>query len=242
VRVHELAQPGYQIGHDLERQRRGHMAADVLLPFVDHEIGLVHELVRAHRRRKITAFARRAVATDERLEHVTEERPAASFGGEDVGTSARQPCLECAAGDGVSQPGAHTGEHPRMVEQDEVERNAARRRDFKRGIEVGEEVHIEAGRQIPLVVDDAGPAIAEHEPSHDVQPQARHLVEIPFDGDPARRHAQMRPPHVGAEVEPVEDCLAVRGPWVVAPMREMRRHFDWIASRYFRASVDSEPW
>ncbi len=61
--------------------------------------------------------------------------------------SARQPCLEGTAGDRVGQPGVHAAEHPRMVEEHEIEGDTARRRDFQRGVEVGKEVRIEAGRR-----------------------------------------------------------------------------------------------
>ena len=122
-----------------------------------------------------------------------------------VRAAARQPRLERAAGDGIGHRGADAAEHPRMIEQHEIERDAVRGGDLERGVEILEEVGIEAGRQIAIVVDDAGAAVAEHEPADDAEAEAGHVGEVALDRGAPRGDAEMRPPHVGAEVEPVED-------------------------------------
>jgi hypothetical protein len=114
---------------------------------------------------------------------------------------------------------AHAGEHPAVIQQDEGDGDARIARDLERRVQVGKEMRIEPRGQSAVVVGDARPSIAEHEPARHGESQRRHLREITPDRIPACRDAQVRSPHVGAEVEPVEHGLAIGRPRVIASVQ-----------------------
>ena len=129
-----------------------------------------------------------------------------------------------------------------MIEQHQIETDVVRGGNLEAGVEILEEVGIEARRQVAIVVHDAGAAVAEDEPADHPQTQARHLGEVALDRGAACGDAEVRAPHVGAEVEAVEAAPAVGGPRVVAPVREgARGHFACIDCRYFWTSAPSGP-
>ena len=88
------------------------------------------------------------------------------------------------------------------------------------GVEIDEEVRVESGGKAALVEDDAGPAVAEDEPADHREPERRHVAEVTRHRRAAGRHTQVRPPDIGAEIEPVVDDAAVSGPGVVAAVVE----------------------
>ena len=132
----------------------------------------------------------------------------------------RQPRLEHDPGRGIGNRVTHAGKHPAMIEQDEVDPDARVARNLQPGVKVGKEMRIESGRETAIVIDNAGAAVAEEEPARHGESQRRHLLEVARHRVSARRNAKMRTPHVRTEIQPVEDCLAVGGPRVIASMQE----------------------
>ena len=113
-------------------------------------------------------------------------------------------------------------EEPMVIEQHDVKAHVRVPRDFERGIHIDEEAVIEPRGEPAIVVDDAGAAVAEDEPARDGEAEARDLVEVARNRLAPRRDAEMRPPDVPAEVEPVEHRLAVRGPRVIDAVDEIK--------------------
>jgi hypothetical protein len=80
---------------------------------------------------------------------------------------------------------------------------------------------VEPGRQTPIVVDDTRAAVAEDEPPRDDEAQSRHVAEIARDRFAACRHAEVGTPDIDAEVQAVENGLAVSGPGIVHTVNEL---------------------
>src|ERR1051325_18109 len=115
-------------------------------------------------------------------------------------------------------------EQPVMIQENEVDADLCLARNFERSVDVREEPIVKTSRQSAIVVGDARPSIAEHEPSRDGEAETRDVVEIARNGVATRGHAQVRSPDVGAEVETVEDRAAIRGPGVVDTVHERQMY------------------
>jgi hypothetical protein len=107
-----------------------------------------------------------------------------------------------------------------MIEQHEVDADAVVARNFERRIHIAEELRVDAEGQVPVVVDDSRPAVAEQEPTDDDEAEARDGCEVASDRFAPGDDAEMRSPDARAEIEPVEDRAAVSRPRIVDPVNE----------------------
>jgi hypothetical protein len=173
-----------------------------------------------------SARAAVAIATNQWCDDVLEQgvvsflrrqNPRAPFG---------QPGFEQIAGDRIRQRVADPAEQPVVIEQHQVDADVGIARDLEPGIQVRKELLVESGRKAPVVVRDSRAAVAEHKPARDDEAETGHVIEVARDRVAPCRDAEVRSPHVGTEVQPVEDRLPVGGPGIVHAVNK------WFAGRH----------
>ena len=152
----------------------------------------------------------------QRLKHPAEQRRPPGARMEDICPAPRQPYVHQRTGRRIGDRVAQSLEHPVVIEENQGETHVHAPCDFTGRVEIGKEMRIDAGRQAPVVVHDAGAAVGEDEPAHDAEAHRRHRGKVLFDRGAARRDAEVRAPDIRAEVQPVVDRRAVGRPRVVA--------------------------
>ena len=93
-RVDERAEARNELRYDRKRQRPRHVPAAVGVPLVDHEVGLVHELVGGNARAEIGAGTGHAVPPHDGCKHAVEQAIAPLGRVEHAGASIRQRDLK----------------------------------------------------------------------------------------------------------------------------------------------------
>src|SRR6185436_14222273 len=112
---------------------------------------------------------------------------------------------------------------PQIVEEHETQSHPASVRHLDRRVHVLHESVREAGGKASRVEPDPAPAIREHKPPHDLEPERRHGVKIARDFRGVSRDASVSSPDVGAEVAPVVRPPLEAAPRVVDAGDELRR-------------------
>jgi hypothetical protein len=218
LRVNQRAQLRDEGGQHFVGQRARGARAQVAFPFLDYEVGLVHQLVGQDRGREIGPLARWSVAPHQGREDVLEQPRAPRFGEQDPRASLGEPRLVHYPGRRIRDRLPQPREHPTEIQEHEVDADPCLERDLQSRVEVAKDVRIDPDRQPAIVEHDPRTPVAEDEPPGRGETKRGHLREIARHRSAPRRHAQVRSPDVVAEVETVKDRFAVSGPRVIAPV------------------------